>query len=124
MTGRTILLVEDEILVALHLVTLLEEAHWQVVGPLATVPAALAAVTERADLTGAILDINLGGNLSWPIARALLARRVPFLFLSGYAPAHANVPADLAHAELLAKPVSTDQLSPALAKFTAGARIP
>jgi two-component sensor histidine kinase/DNA-binding NarL/FixJ family response regulator len=118
MLKRTILLVEDEALVALHTSTLLENAQWDVAGPIATVAEALAFVESRGgDLAGAILDINLGGDMSWPIARALQAKRIPFFFVSGYARANGTVPADLAGARLLSKPINEGQLSEALTSF-------
>ena len=82
--GRRILIVEDEFLVALHTADVLESLGCTIVGPAARVDKALnLARTELLD--AAILDINLAGELVWPVAEELKFRRIPFLFLSAYA---------------------------------------
>jgi CheY-like chemotaxis protein len=56
---------------------------FDVIGPFATVSDALAAV-EREAIDAAILDINLAGEMVYPVAKALKARNVPFVFMTGY----------------------------------------
>jgi CheY-like chemotaxis protein len=81
--ARRILIVEDEPIVALSLQDLLCELGYEVVGPALRVPAALALVDcERID--AAILDVNMGDGDSYPVARALRARAIPYLFATGY----------------------------------------
>jgi CheY-like chemotaxis protein len=83
LVGRRVLVVEDEVLVSWVLEDMLAELGCQVVGPAARVDQALAMVeSELIDL--AILDINLNGQKSFPIADALVARGVPFVFSTGY----------------------------------------
>lgn len=77
-----ILVVEDNLLTADTIQDLLETGGCDVVGPASTVAAALDLVA-RSVLDGAVLDINLGGALSFPIAAALTERDIPFLFLTG-----------------------------------------
>lgn len=78
-----ILLVEDEMLVAMLLEDMLIEAGHSIVGPLARVDQAVeAARHEQIDL--AILDVNVGGEEIYPVAEALAARDVPFAFATGY----------------------------------------
>lgn len=78
-----ILLVEDEMLVAMLLEDMLGEAGHTIVGPLAKIPQAVeAANTEALDL--AILDVNVGGEEVYPVAEALAAREIPFAFATGY----------------------------------------
>lgn len=83
--GRRILVVEDDYLVAMVLVDVLEDAGAKVLGPIGSVEEAIAFLEDGSqpfDL--AILDINLRGQTSYPIADALTARSVRFLFATGY----------------------------------------
>ncbi|UGB39484.1 response regulator [Frateuria soli] len=78
-----ILLVEDEMLVAMLLEDMLSEAGHTIVGPMARIDQAVeAARTKAIDL--AILDVNLGGEEVYPVAEALAAREIPFAFATGY----------------------------------------
>jgi len=82
-TQQRVLLVEDEFLLSMVLAADLRAAGYDVLGPCATVEAAMqAAQSESFD--GAILDINLKGQLVYPVAEELARRRIPFMFLSGY----------------------------------------
>lgn len=92
-----LLVVEDEYLVADDMRRDLEGLGACVVGPVPSVAAALAMLDEDAELDGAILDINLCGEMVYPVAGALHERQVPFVFWSGYAtpdmpPAYDAVP--------------------------------
>ena len=81
--GRTILVVEDEMLVMMNLEVALEDLGCASVCPVASVMKALAMLDEQTfDL--AILDVNLGGEKSYPIADILIARGIPFAFSTGY----------------------------------------
>jgi DNA-binding response OmpR family regulator len=82
---RHILVVEDDYLIAEIVVDYLEEAGAKVVGPIGVVDEALAFIeTNSGKLDGAVLDVNLHGKKSYPIADALLARNVAFVFATGY----------------------------------------
>ena len=78
-----VLLVEDEVLIACMLQDMLTDLGCSVVGPAARVDEALALIETNA-IDAAMLDVNLNGELSYPIADALVARGVPFLFSTGY----------------------------------------
>jgi DNA-binding LytR/AlgR family response regulator len=79
-----ILAVEDEYLLADELQSGLEDAGAIVIGPAPTVEAA-AALVEGADrIDGAILDVNLGGEMSYVLADMLVDRGVPLVFTTGY----------------------------------------
>jgi CheY-like chemotaxis protein len=83
-TARRILIAEDEFLVAVLLEQDVTEAGYGVVGPFTGLPEALNAARDGGfDL--ALLDINMNGHMAYPLADELLARDVPFIFLSGYA---------------------------------------
>ncbi len=66
-----ILIVEDEVLVAMDLSDQLEELGFEVVGPAARIEDALALMAEQAVIDLALIDVNLSGRLSWPVAREL-----------------------------------------------------
>jgi len=83
--GRRILIVEDDYLLAQILADFLEQAEIEVIGPVGSLDEALALVeNDPGSFDGAILDINLHGSKSYPIADALAARSIPFLFATGY----------------------------------------
>lgn len=79
----TILVVEDEALIALDLSLTLEDHGAQVSGPFATVDTALPACSDLPD--AAILDVDLRGAKSFPVADCLASRGIPFVFHTGRA---------------------------------------
>jgi len=101
---QRILLVEDEFLLSMVLAEDLQAAGYEVVGPCATVEGAMDAVQSEL-FEGAILDINLRGELIYPVAEELLRRRIPFLFLTGYS--HSNIPERFRAHPRLAKPAAS-----------------
>jgi DNA-binding response OmpR family regulator len=107
-----VMLVEDEVLVAMMMEDVLAEWGWDVAGSFGQVQPAVDWLVDRAEaLDAAVLDINLGGEMVFPVAEALKARRVPFLFLTGYtAPTGA---ADFG-APILNKPFNGEELESAL----------
>lgn len=112
MARRRVLVLDDEMLVAMMLEDMLIDLDVEVVGPFAALENALEAV-ETQDLDGAIIDLNLGrGILSTPVAEALRARGIPFLLATGYG---ASEQTDaLGHSGLLGKPFSTSDVQAAL----------
>ncbi|WP_196941925.1 response regulator [Pseudooceanicola algae] len=95
--GRTILIVEDDYLVALDMAEGLTEAGAVVCGPVATVEDAIREIESRAHLDAALLDVNIRGSYVYPVADVLRQRQVPFLFLTGYDaasidPSYAEIP--------------------------------
>ena len=84
LSGRRVLIVEDESLVAMLLETILEDMGCVPVGPAATVDEGLALVADPAPIDAALLDVNVAGRQVFPIAEALKARGVPFVFSTGY----------------------------------------
>jgi CheY-like chemotaxis protein len=109
--NRRILLVEDEVIVALGIEDMLAELGCTVVGPAYSVESGRAiAATEQID--AAVLDINLGGTVSEPIAQLLAERGVPFCFSTGYG--SAVVPAEFRDRPVLQKPYTKAQLAAVL----------
>ena len=82
--GRRVLVIEDESLVAMLLETILEDMGCAVVGPEANIDDGLIAATTEASLDAALLDVNVAGREVFPVAEALKARGVPFVFSTGY----------------------------------------
>lgn len=80
---QRIMIVEDEAMLALVLEQDLADAGYQTVGPFTDVEGACRAAFEE-HFEKAIIDINLRGEMSYPVAQALSERKIPFLFLSGY----------------------------------------
>ena len=81
---RRILVVEDEYFLMMDLCDALQKVGAVVVGPAPSVEAALALVASEPDIDVALLDINLGGEMVYPVADALGARGVPYVFSTGY----------------------------------------
>lgn len=97
LAGRRLLVVEDEYLLARQLARELRALGAEVVGPAASVAQALALIAAQAPLDGAVLDMNLRGELAHAVADALVAREVPFVIASGFdsgvvAERHAGAP--------------------------------
>ncbi len=114
MAATRILVVEDEFLIALDITGVLEQAGLTVVGPAANVRDALQAI-EGGGVEGALLDAHLGGEPVGHVADALIARRIPFAFVSGYGREH--LPAAHRNAPLVRKPFTGKDLLAAVAHF-------
>lgn len=84
MAGLRVLVVEDGFLIAEAIEEALREHGCEVVGPAARVHRALDLLGGAEHLDGALLDVNLGTETCFPIAAALSAAGIPFVFLTGY----------------------------------------
>lgn len=112
-SNRRVLVVEDEYLVALGLDDNLRSLGCTVVGPVASLSAAIqAAASEKID--AAILDVNLAGEAVYPAARILAERGIPFIFCSGYT-GSVRMPPEFADAPRVAKPYTSRGIADALA---------
>lgn len=112
--SRTVLVVEDEFLIAMDFEWLLANNGWRVLGPAATVTEALALLeSQTPDL--ALLDVNLRGEMATPVAAVLRDRGVPFLVCSAYDGAQLAAKG-LADVPQLQKPINERQLLAALDK--------
>ena len=81
---RRILVVEDEYLIATTLSDQLEGVGSIVLGPVPSVERAIKAIELNPEIDAVVLDLNLGGAMAYPVADALVARKIPFVFTSGY----------------------------------------
>jgi CheY-like chemotaxis protein len=104
-----ILIVEDEPVVAMCLEDILDGLGCVPVGPAARLSEGMAMAEQEA-IDAAILDINLAGERSTPIAAALRARGVPFAFASGYG----NAPEGFEDLPLIEKPYRENDIVVAL----------
>jgi CheY-like chemotaxis protein len=81
--GQRILVVEDNFIMALDLSQMVEELGGAVVGPAGRLDEGMA-LAQSNDIDGAILDVNLDGANTFPLADGLLASDVPVIFATGY----------------------------------------
>jgi DNA-binding NtrC family response regulator len=115
LTGKTILVVEDDFLVGHDLRAFLEDAGAAVVGPVGDVSQACTVAREQ-EIDGAVLDVRLWTETAAPVAVELATREVPFIVVSGHAPE--EIPPAMREATYLAKPVRRlDLVNVAVAMF-------
>jgi CheY-like chemotaxis protein len=114
--GQSVLLVEDEPMISMMLADMLAENGHQIDGPYCRLNDALAAAKNN-DLKAGILDVNLRGKAVFPIADVLMARNIPFVFVTGYSadsmePRYTHIP-------VLQKPIEPESVWAALARTSA-----
>lgn len=83
-TGCRVLIVEDDFFIAEDVADAFRDRRATVLGPVAGVEAALALIEASPGPDAAVLDLNLGSAMSFPVADALMRRGVPFVFTTGY----------------------------------------
>jgi CheY-like chemotaxis protein len=115
--GLRLLVVEDEALVAILLEDMLVDLGCTVVGVSGNVADALSRLVT-ADIDGAVLDVNIGGEMVFPVADALAARGTPFVFATGYG--RTGIDERYPRAPVLTKPYSRDALAETLAVIRSG----
>lgn len=108
--GRSILVVEDECVIALDLAASLQDEGAVVLGPVSTVRDAWRCIEEHEHIDAAVLDVRLHDDeLVFPIADALEERAVPFVFATGCEPD--ALPERYRTTPALEKPVSTVRIA-------------
>ena len=110
--GGRVLVCDDNLLIADVVAEFLRECGLEPMGPVGRLESAMRMARERA-LDGAILDINLAGRPCFPISAILSARRIPFIFLTGYP--HASIPIEYRGAPLVSKPFEPTEMKEVLA---------
>jgi len=83
LSGRRVLIVEDEMLILMAIEDMLVDLGCTSIAAAATIEKALALI-EAGPFDMAIVDVNLGGERSYPIAKSLKAHGIPFAFSTGY----------------------------------------
>ncbi|NEX94555.1 MASE1 domain-containing protein [Caulobacter sp. 17J65-9] len=116
-SARVVLLVEDEALIGLDMKARLEALGWSVIGPIGGVAEALGAI-EATTPAAAVLDVNLAGEATAPVARRLSELHVPFAFATGYGDFMEG--AREFDAPVLVKPVTTEELKHAFDRLHVG----
>ncbi len=114
-SGRTILIVEDEPIIAFGLEDLLDSAGAESLTAGSLEEAEQALATTQVD--AAILDVNVNGENSYALAARLVERGLPFIFATGYG--EALHPQDLAAVPTISKPYSLKDITSAFAALAA-----
>ena len=111
MGPRTILVVEDEPLIAMMLEDFLESLGHSVSATCESVEDAMAQA-DKGGFDLAILDVNLKGENVWPVAERLRDKQIPFVIATG---GHVDPPpAEFANVPVIEKPYTVDRVTPAL----------
>lgn len=111
MSNRRALVVEDEVLVGMLIEEMLLDLGYELAGLSTHLDQALT-LARTAEFDIALLDINLNGQQSFPVADVIRARGLPFLFATGYG--SRILPEPYRDAPLLQKPFSSQELKAAL----------
>jgi DNA-binding response OmpR family regulator len=115
--GRSILIVEDEPLIAMMLEDFLDSLGHTVSGTCDSVRGALDEV-DKGGFDLAILDVNLKGENVWPVATRLREKKVPFVIATG---GHVDPPPpEFNDAPVIEKPYTVDRVTPAIEAAFAG----
>lgn len=104
---RRVLVIEDEMMVAMGLEMALADAGYEVVGPFGRLDQALEAA-RNGQMDMALLDVNVRGEEVFPVADVLSARGIPYAFLTGYG--RESLPVGLLSQRILSKPFRADAL--------------
>lgn len=110
--GLTILLVEDEYVIASDLKSILSNLGATILGPAGTIASAEKLLAANPLPDAAILDINVRGVLVYPIAENLVSQGVPFVFVTGYS--SDTLPAEFASAPHCEKPITARNIEAAV----------
>jgi two-component sensor histidine kinase len=109
--GSRVLLVEDEALIGMMMADILCDMGFEVLGPVTRVSEAMSAV-KQGSFESAVLDVNLRGELVYPVAEVLQNDGVPFIFITGYNAE--RIEERFANVPVLQKPLQKAELKTAL----------
>jgi CheY-like chemotaxis protein len=114
LAGRRILVIEDEYFLADDIARALKDLGARIVGPVGEFDDAASLVDSDVAIDAAVVDINLRSDMVFPLARTLRARKVPFVFTTGYD--RKSIDAEFGDIRLWEKPLDI----PAMARDLAG----
>jgi len=120
LSNRKVLVVEDEMMIAMLIEDMLDEFGCRLVGPATNVPRALELIGKE-DVQVAVLDLNLDGQDTYTIADALRQKSVPFIFATGYGVS--GLREEYGDRPVLQKPFQAKDLETALAQALAGSNV-
>jgi CheY-like chemotaxis protein len=112
-----LLLVEDEALIMLNVKSMLHDMGWEVAGTAAKIDAAIQ-LAQTGSFDAAIIDINLDGAVTYPVADILREREIPFAFITGYGRSAINH--SYSEVPILHKPFGPDQLQAVVDRLLPG----
>jgi DNA-binding response OmpR family regulator len=121
MPAQRILVVEDEPILAAALQEVLTSEGYIVIGPVGRLASAMA-LAQSAEIDLALLDVNLHGELVYPVALILTLRRVPYALMTGYG--HDDLPVEYQNWISLTKPFPNRQLLHVLHQLNVAAGSP
>ncbi len=113
LVARQVLIVEDQIMLAMGLEDMLIELGHGIFGSVTRLDKAMTMARD-ADIDFAILDINLAGETSFPVAAILRTRAIPFIFSSGYG--DSGLVEGYRNQPILSKPYTSPDLKRAIAQ--------
>lgn len=114
LSGCRILIVEDDFIMARTVAEIVRRAGASIAGPFRTVVHALEHLSEMTAIDGAILDIGLGDEQSYPLAEALQTTGIPFIFLTGMQ--KSELPQGFGRARHILKPFADGEIVDSLLK--------
>jgi len=112
--GQRILVVEDEVIIAMLIEDFVEELGGGIVGPVGSASSAVKLI-ESEDICAATLDVNIADGSVYDAAAALRSRSIPFVFVTGYSDLP-DCPPEFLDAPRLKKPFTLDQLADVLSQ--------
>lgn len=115
-----VLVIEDEPLITMGIEDVIDDLGYQLVGPFAQLDEALE-VAAKGEFDCAVLDINIRGGNTYPIAEMLMARGCPFVMATGYS--DWSIPLHLASQKRLTKPYGSAQLEAELRRLEGEAQL-
>ena len=118
--NRKVLVVEDEMMIAMLIEDMLDEFGCKLVGPATNVPRALELIGKES-IAVAVLDLNLDGKDTYAIAEALQRKNVPFIFATGYG--STGLRQEYGNRPVLQKPFQTRDLETALTEALNGRNV-
>jgi CheY-like chemotaxis protein len=118
--NRKVLVVEDEMMIAMLIEDMLDEFGCKLVGPATNVPRALELIGKES-IAVAVLDLNLDGKDTYAIADALQRKNVPFIFATGYG--STGLRQEYGNRPVLQKPFQARDLETALTEALNGTNV-
>jgi CheY-like chemotaxis protein len=115
LSGRRVLVVEDEYFLADEIVQALATFGAGIVGPFGELQEATQIVDDNVAIDAAIIDINLRSEMVFPLARTLRARKIPFVFTTGYD--SSSIAAEFQDIRLWEKPLDVAAMTHELTKL-------